>query len=132
MEFMADRFATQFEIGGSLKRKKLEEFVSILQSDGFGLNYEDATAEAMTAEAERRWAHKAIELGAEIVNDVSGSNPAQPNLCQRKRLGVPVESDQVSLGPQPPKNRFGVPGETNGAICVRPVGPHTEKINRLM
>ena len=50
---MADRFATQFEIGGSLKRKKLEEFVSILQSDGFGLNYEDATAEAMTAEAER-------------------------------------------------------------------------------
>src|SRR5665213_721232 len=53
MEFMADRFATQFEIGGFLKREKLEEFISTLQSDGFGLNYEDATVEAMIVEAER-------------------------------------------------------------------------------
>src|ERR1022692_3026042 len=50
---MADRFATQFEIGGTLKREKLEEFISTLQSDGFGLNYEDATVEAMIVEAER-------------------------------------------------------------------------------
>ena len=50
---MADRFSTQIEIGGALKRKDLEGFISTLQSDGLGLNYEDATAEAMIAEAER-------------------------------------------------------------------------------
>ena len=33
MEFMADRFATQFEIGGFLKREKLEEFISQAYTD---------------------------------------------------------------------------------------------------
>ena len=106
---MADRFATQFEIGGSLKRKKLEEFVSILQSDGFGLNYEDATAEAMTAEAERcsKEGEPLIVSALEIAwGDVDSTQefcqkhklpfsqlpPAKPEACKRWSGSKPLPS----------------------------------------
>jgi hypothetical protein len=85
MEFMADRFATQFEIGGSLKRKKLEEFISILQSDGFGLNYEDATAEAMTAEAER-CSKEGEPLIVSALEIAWGDVDSTQEFCQKHKL----------------------------------------------
>ena len=80
-----------------------------------------------------------MELKASPISVIAGAfaahlvqNPAQPNLCQRQRLGVPIKSDQVSFGPQLPENRFGMPGKAHRAVHIRPIGPHAEKINRFM
>ena len=89
---MADRFSTQIEIGGSLKRKKLAEFISILQGDGLGLDYEDATTEALIAEAERcsKEGEPLVVSALEIT--FSGLDPTQ-EFCQQHKLSFIKRAD---------------------------------------